>query len=570
MSTISEIREALTAPGEMFEIETVAVNGVETRTWKHASSSLREILDLSALQGAKDFMVFEDERISFEDHYRRAATFAQRLVEHGVGKGDRVAIAMRNFPEWVVSFWGSAIAGAIVVPLNAWWLTNELVYGLKDSGARILIADEDRAIAVRERLGETSLEQVVVAHAEGTLEPHEVGFNEFLGDVAADATPPDVQIGPDDPATIFYTSGTTGEPKGALGTHRNICSAVMNTTYGALAGIMRKAAEPGAETSDDAAGDLATVAAEQSTLISVPFFHVTGCHGFMLSSLSFGIKMVMMYKWDPERALELVERERISTVGGVPAMVQQMLDHPRFDEIDTSTVQNISYGGAPAPPELVRRIGERFPKGSPTNGWGMTETSGGFSSNTGQDYFDRPDSCGLPTPTGEVKIVDPEGNRMPTGEVGELCVKGPGVIREYWQKPEANAETFDQGWLRTGDIARVDDEGFITIVDRAKDVVIRGGENVYCAEVEAAIFEHEAVGDCAVIGVPHEVLGEEVGAVVVPKAGTSLDADEIRAFVKERLASFKVPTHVWVRSDEMPRNAAGKILKRDLRDEVLA
>jgi long-chain acyl-CoA synthetase len=316
---------------------------------------------------------------------------------------------------------------------------------------------------------------------------------------------------------------------------------------------------------------MAAGAAEQAILLSVPLFHVTGCHAIMLGSISFGGKLVIMYKWDPERALELIERERITTIGGVPAMVWQLLESPSFATTDISSVSSIGYGGAPAPPELVRRIEELFPGRTPTNGWGMTETSSTAASNNGIDYIQRPESCGPPLPVNDVRVVAEDGKDVPHGEAGELWVRGPNVVKGYWNKPEATADTFvEGGWLRTGDIARIDDDGFIYITDRAKDMIIRGGENIYSAEVEAALFEHPAVTDVAIFGIPHEVLGEEVAAVVVLKPGAIATAEELQSHTRDRVAAFKVPVRIWFWEEELPRNPAGKILKRELREQALA
>ena len=291
----------------------------------------------------------------------------------------------------------------------------------------------------------------------------------------------------------------------------------------------------------------------------------------MLCANTFaGNKLVLMYKWDPERALELIERERITTFGGVPAMVWQVLQSPSFETRDLSSVTAIGYGGAPAPPELVRKIEEMFPGRTPSNGYGLTETSSLTTSNAGLDYQRKPDSVGVPVAVVDVKVVDDDGNELAIGEVGELWIKGPNVVKGYWNKPEATAQTFTDGWLHTGDVARLDDEGFVFIVDRAKDMIIRGGENVYCSEVEAALFEHPAVMDAAVIGIPDLVLGEEVGAVIQLKIGATATDDELKAHVRERLASFKVPVRIWYRDEDLPRNPAGKVLKRELRDSLLA
>jgi steroid-24-oyl-CoA synthetase len=567
--SVAEIRAELTAPGQLFEMEEVVIGGVPIRAWKNAPPTLRSVLDLSALHGDKQFIVYEDERLSFGEHYRRAATFAHRLIDdYGVRKGDRVAIAMRNFPEWLLAFWGAAVAGAIAVPLNAWWTGPELEYGVEDSGAKVLIVDEERAQRLRP-YSDFGVSVVIVARAQHPLTDAEVAFDDVLGSVPSDATPPDVALGPEDEATIFYTSGTTGFPKGALGTHRNICTNVMSLAFGVFYASARNAALTGDSSGPDVEA-MAAGAAEQAVLLSVPLFHVTGCHAIMLGSISFGGKLVIMYKWDPERALELVERERITTIGGVPAMVWQLLESPSFETTDISSVSSIGYGGAPAPPELLRRIEKLFPGRTPTNAWGMTETSSTAASNNGIDYIQRPDSCGPPLPVNDVRVVGESGEDLPQGEAGELWVRGPNVVKEYWHKPEATAETFvEGGWLRTGDIARLDGDGFIYITDRVKDMIIRGGENIYSAEVEGALFEHPAVTDVAVFGIPQEVLGEEVGAVVVLKPGATATADELQAHARDRIAAFKVPVRIWFWAEDLPRNPAGKILKRDLREQAL-
>jgi long-chain acyl-CoA synthetase len=378
--------------------------------------------------------------------------------------------------------------------------------------------------------------------------------------VPADARLPEVELDPDDDATIFYTSGTTGRSKGAPGTPRNICSNLLSLVFSSARAAMRA----GTQGADGPAPDRS----QNAYLLSVPFFHATGCHSVLVANLAYGGKIVVMHRWDPERALELIERERVTTFGGVPAMVWQVLESSSFATRDVSSVKSIGYGGAPAPPELVRRIEAMFPGRTPSNGYGLTETSSITTMNAGVDYLARPDSVGVPVPVCEVKVVDEEGATLPVGEVGELWIKGPNVVKGYWNKPEATAASFSDGWLHSGDVARLDEEGFVYIVDRAKDMVIRGGENVYCAEVESALFEHPAVTDAAVFGVPHHVLGEEVAAVVRLKDGASATADELRRHVGERLAAFKVPTHIYFRERELPRNPAGKVLKRELRDEL--
>jgi len=555
-----EVEAALTAAGQMFEMTDVEVRGVRLRAWKNAPPSLRELLALSRLHGDKTFLVYEDERTTFEEHFRQVATLANRMVEdYNVRKGDRVAIAMRNFPEWSVAFWAAAAAGAVVVPLNAWWTAAELVYGLTDSGSKVAFVDGERLDRLQPELAGLDL-AVVVARPEGATPTGVAHFDDVIGEVRSDVGLPDVVLEPEDEATIFYTSGTTGEPKGALGTHRNICGNLLSLAYARFSAALRSGTPADAPAPD---------ALQPSYLLSVPFFHATGCHSVLVANLASGGKLVLMHKWNPERALELIEREQVTTFGGVPTMVWQVLQSPDFDKRDISSVNSVGYGGAPAPPELVRRIEKLLPGRVPSNGYGLTETSSVTTMNSGIDYLRKPDSVGRPVAVVDVQVVDDDGQARPVGEIGELLIRGPNVVKGYWNKPDATAAAISDGWLRSGDLARLDDEGFVYIVDRAKDMLIRGGENVYCAEVEAALFEHPTVYDAAVIGIPHHEFGEEVGAVVVLKAGAKASEDDLRRHVAERLAAFKVPVKVWFVDSELPRNPAGKVLKRELRDQLL-
>jgi long-chain acyl-CoA synthetase len=611
--SIAEANAALTAPGQIFEMEERDIRGVPTRTWKNAPANLRVVLDMSLAHGDKTFLVYEDERTTFAEHYRIACTLAHRLqTTFGVEQGDRVAIIMRNLPEWVMAFWAAALTGAIVVPLNAWWSAEELRYGLEDSGSKVVFVDSERAQRIRPvTAGLEALTAVIVAdeHRTPTTAPLAVQeppageayapewpFPLAVGDVDEAASPPEVTIDPEDDATIFYTSGTTGRPKGAVGTHRNMGTNLMSlffintrgsTRYGTNALAETEPEQATADGATDTATDIESSQPNVSSqpaesnqpafLLSVPLFHATGCHSVMVTNVAAGGKLVMMHHFDPERALELIERERIATFGGVPAMVMQVLDSPNFSKYDTSSIKGVSYGGAPAPPDLVRRIREAWPVGQPSNGYGLTETSSVTSMNSGADYIAKPESVGPPVPVCDVAVLPEDFAReepdesVPRGPDvrGELWIKGPNVVRGYWNRPEETAKTFSRGWLHTGDVARLDDEGFIFIVDRAKDMIIRGGENVYSVQVEAALFEHPAVADCAVIGVPDETLGEEVGAVVVLRPGAKVTADELALHVKERLAAFMVPTHIWFRSEPLPRNPQGKVLKRELREELL-
>ncbi|RSN10636.1 fatty acid--CoA ligase [Nonomuraea sp. WAC 01424] len=546
----AQVQAQLTGPGQLFEIEEIGGTGV--RTWKHAPAHFRTLLETSRFHGEQVFLAYEDEHLTFEEHFRRAATLANRLVdEYGVTKGDRVAIAMRNYPEWVVSFSAALAAGAVAVPLNAWWTEAELAYGVSDSGAKVLIADGERAA----RLASTGVPMIVTR---GEAPEGARSFADVLGEVGADVRLPDVELSPEDPATIFYTSGTTGRPKGALGSHRNLGQSPMTVAYGLIHSLTMAGKDAGA-----------VAGVRRVTLLTVPLFHVTGCFSGMTTSMFTGGGLVLMYKWDPEQALRLIERERVTTMIGVPTNAWQLMSHPDFGKYDLSSLTTLGYGGAPAPPKLLERITSNLPDRAPSNGYGMTETTALAIGNGGDDYRARPDSIGRPSAVVDVRVVDPMGTELPPGEVGELCVRGPNVIMGYWNQPEATAQTFVGGWLHTGDLAKIDDEGFVYIVDRAKDMVIRGGENVYCAEVEAALFEHPAVDDAAVIGVPHDELGEEVGALLRLAPGQAVTTEELRSFLADRIAKFKIPVHVWFREGELPRNPGGKILKTHLRREVL-
>ncbi|HEV2366058.1 MAG TPA: class I adenylate-forming enzyme family protein [Caulobacteraceae bacterium] len=561
--SLAEATAILTAPGMPCEMEEVVIRGVPTRVWKNAPPSLRAVVEGGRAFGERIFLVYEDERVSFEAFFRAVAHLAHRLAEEGVEKGDRVAVVMRNLPEWPVAFYAAAAIGAIVTPLNAWWTGPELEYGLVDSGSKVAIVDAERLERLAEHLSRCpELERVFVAReAEEVASPLVVKLEDVIGGpqdwaMLPERALPAVDIGPEDDATIFYTSGTTGKPKGALATQRNINSNIIAGAFSAARSFLRRGETPPA----------ADPEAQRSSLLSVPFFHATGCFAVLNPSLFGGAKLVMMHRWDAIRAFELIEREKIAAAGGVPTIAWQLIEHPERDKYDLSSLVSVSYGGAPCAPELVRRIKETFPKSEAGQGWGMTETSATATSHGAEDYERRPDSCGPAVAVTDLKIVDPESEReLPTGAVGELWCKGPQVVKGYWMKPEATAQTFHEGWVKTGDLARLDEEGFCYIIDRAKDMLIRGGENIYCIEVENALYDHPAVMDAAVVGIAHKTLGEEPAAVVTLKPGASASEDELRAFVAERLAAFKVPVKVRFWRETLPRNANGKILKPELR-----
>jgi long-chain acyl-CoA synthetase len=562
--SIAQAHARLTAPGSPLEVEEAVIDGLALKVWKNAPPSLRAVLGAGRAFGERIFLVHEDERVSFEAFWRATSILAGDLVRRGVGKGDRVAVVMRNLPEWPVAFYAAAAIGAIATPLNAWWTGQELEYGLTDSGAKAAIVDAERLERIAEHLEHCpELALIYVARQdEEVADPRVVRLEDVIGAPDAWAGLPDrplpaADIAPDDPATLFYTSGTTGRPKGALGTQRNInCNIMALMCVGARTFLRRGETPPAPDPNGP----------QRCSLISVPFFHATGCIAILNPSLATGAKLVMMRRWDAERAFQLIERERVTGAGGVPTIAWQLIEHPARGKYDLSSLETVTYGGAPAAPELVLKIKEAFPKSAPGNGWGMTETSATATTHNAEDYEHRPDSCGPPVPVTELKIMSLEGDReLPVGEVGELWCRGPSVVRGYWNKPEETARTFHEGWVKTGDLARLDAEGFCFIIDRAKDMLIRGGENIYCIEVENRLYEHPAVMDAALVGAPHKTLGEEPAAVVTLKPGARATEDELKAFVAERLAAFKVPVRIVFWPETLPRNANGKILKNELK-----
>jgi long-chain acyl-CoA synthetase len=557
---------AVTAPGERYEIVEAEVRGRPVRVFEQTPPSLRWVFATARARGDEPFVVYENERWSFEHVADHVDALGAALVErYGVAKGDRVALAMRNYPEWVVAYAAVTSIGAVVVPLNAWWTTDELGYGLRQSGSRVVIADRERIERLAALAGPGDGEsgpglRVLGVRLPDGFTPAGLAVDRYEDVVDPDAglQLPDIDIDPDDDATILYTSGTTGNPKGAVSTHRAVCSALLS--YGCRSAV--QAAMRGGV--PDEPKDFPT-----SFILVVPLFHVTGCIPVMLSSYAAGYKLVMMYKWNPERALELIEREHVTTFVGVPTMSWDLLESPDFATRDTSSLVSVAGGGAPAPAELVRRVDKSFSKARPAIGYGMTETNAYGPQNIGDDYVRKPTSAGRAVPTMQVRVVDEQGEPVPAGEVGEIEFYGPNLIRGYWQNPEATAATFHDGWLRTGDLGRIDDEGFIYVEDRAKDMVIRAGENIYCAEVEGVLYEHPAVYEAAVFGIPHERLGEELVAALVLRPDATVTEDEIRQHVGAHLAAFKVPSRIEFSTTQLPRSAAGKILKRELRDSLL-
>jgi len=558
MSEVPNFAQAIaaltTAEGSPFEIAEREIDGQTLKVFKNIQSSLRQALDESRLHGDKTFLVYEDETWTFSQVMARVDEVADALVNrYGVAKGDRVAIAMRNYPEWIFTFAAVTSVGGIAVCMNAWWTADEMAYGLEDSGAKVLMADIERARTAEASLEQFGVKAICVRH-EGELP---AGVDRLEDVLTAGASMPDVEVNEGDDATILYTSGTTGFPKGAVSSHYAVLSALRAFACRATVGAMTQ--PPKEPNPFDAC-----------FILAVPLFHVTGLVPVMMSCFVNGIKLVIMYKWTPERALELVERERVTQFVGVPTMTIDLLESPDFESRDTSSLASVGGGGAPAPPEMVSRVDKSFKRARPGLGYGMTETNAYGPQNNGDDYIRKPRSSGRAVPILEVKCFDETMNPLGPGEVGEICFRGPNLIRGYWNKASATADTIVGGWLKSGDLGRIDEEGFVFVEDRAKDMVLRAGENIYCAEVEAVIYEFEAVHEAAVFGMPHHRLGEEVAVAIMPKRGHPLDVDALLEHVAAKLAKFKVPTIVELSDEPLPRNASGKILKKNIRDTLVA
>lgn len=560
------VLEQLTGPGGAFEIVVEDVLGVPLHVYKNRLGSMRDLIAMADAREGVDFLVQGGRRLTFDEHNALVRRVVDAFARFGVEHGDRVAILSANNVEWVVLFWAAAAAGAVAVPLNAWWKTEELEFALRDSAAKLLFADRRRWDVVRDIVDRLpDLEHLFVMDLDVPDGAARRGVELIAGDDPGAL--PERTIDEDDLLGILYTSGTTGRPKGATITHRQALANLQNIFCLGAANSMRGDPDAAPELHGDT---------QAATLLVVPLFHVTGCLATMTLAYASGAKLVLMPpgRFDPDAAMATIERERITTFGGVPTILWRIVESPNFERFDLSSVVRVSYGGAPAASELVARIHERFPKVRKTlaTAYGLTETASVATSNVGDDYRAHPDSVGRSVPTVEIKVVDARGQEIPAGEAGEIWLRGPTVmLRGYWNQPDATAEVLTgDGWFRSGDIGRLDDDGFLYIVDRAKDMIIRGGENVYCVEVEEVLFEHPDVIDAAVVGVPHRELGEEVKAVVQLRDGATATADEIREYSAGRLADFKVPRYVEIREEPLPRNPAGKVLKRELRGDVTA
>ena len=553
----------LTAPGGPFAWTVQDVLGTPTRVFDKAPANMRAIWEVAAARGGDgDYLVYGDERYSYAETAALVRSLAHHLRdEYGVGRGHRVAIAMRNYPEWVVSYWAITATGAATVAMNSWWTGRELEFALDDSSPVVVIVDGERL----ERLGPAAdRPPLIVTRHDGELPAGAHRWNSVVDTSAAPPDLPAAAIGSDDDIGIFYTSGTTGPPKGARTTHRGSIHNLLNLAFIKACGEAARARRLAASGTPPPEEDPGPTTA----LLPVPLFHVTGCTCILHPVTAVGGRLVLMHHWDPTEALRIIEGERVTNFTGVPTMSRELLRHADWHRTDTSSLRAMGGGGAALQPDLVARIDTSLERGEPNTGYGLTETTGIATAVGNEYYVAKPASVGPVVPCMEAKVVDADGNELATGQRGELLLRGPNVIKGYLNKPEATARAIVDGWFHTGDIAEIDPDGWIHIKDRAKDVVIRGGENVHCAEVEAALHELDEAAEVAVFGVPDDRLGEEVAAAVVVGGGVELGEADLTAHLAGRLARFKHPRHVWFLDEPLPRNANGKFLKRELRERL--
>ncbi|KAI9031459.1 AMP-dependent synthetase and ligase [Hyaloraphidium curvatum] len=572
--TSLEAQEFLTKKGAPFELELVDVRGEKLRCWKHTPQSARHMWQHSVKEYAdREYIVYsrretgEEVRITYGEAGKLVGALANVLADkYGIKKGKHVALAMRNYPEWIITWWAVLSLGAVVVNVNCFLTPPEMEYCILDGESVLLIADGERAQLLG-KLDTLAKIPMLVARPENYSIPRGDKFEALVGEYVKKGKTelPEVQLGLEDNACIFFTSGTTGKPKGALHTHRGVVGGTVAGKYGICVGLLKMGYGP------EFFPKFNKEDPQSVCLVPTPLFHVTASTATTVPYTSVGTKCILMYKWDIVHAMELIQREKITSFAAVPSMHIGILEHPDVGKYDLSSLQAMASGGAPAPSSFADNVKSKFPLKVPTNGWGMSETLIGVVSNSGDDLVRKPTSIGLVSPNHDVKYVDANGKEVPVGEIGELAIRGPQVLKEYYKKDEATKKSFLPGrWFLTGDVGKVDEEGFHYIVDRAKDMVIRGGENIYCIDVENALYDHPAVLDAAAVGLPHRVLGEEVAAVVTlkPEFKGKVSTQELIDHCKKKLASFKVPVFMMFWDEILPRNPTGKIVKPPLRDAV--
>jgi len=541
----------------MFELQKKTIRGNEYNVFVNVPQNLYEYFQFALIHGEWEFLAYEDESYKYQEVLNNAAGLAHVLVDkYGLKKGDAVAFSMRNYPEWIYSYMAVTSIGCVAVPLNSWWQGEELDYGITHSEAKVFIGDDERLQRLEGFVENTPRISVRCQTNDFT---NTVAFEEL---VKPKESFPQVEIDPEDDASIMYTSGSTGYPKGVVTTHRSIINTPVAWAF--LATMASQLESDGGET---------FVQAESPcTLAAVPLFHVTGSHSNFLLSLVSATRIVLMYKWDPLKAIQLIEKYRVTSFSGVPTMTQDIITASEANpDTDVSSLVSLGGGGAARPPEQIKSQEKNHPTKIAGVGYGLTETNAAGTNASGKLLYDKPDTAGFPTPLiHKLKIIDEEGKEVSTGETGEVCIKSASNFRCYLKNEEATTEALDsKGWFRSGDVGCLDEDGFLYIKDRIKDIVIRGGENIACLEIEAILSEHPAILEASVFGVPDERLGENLATRIALKPGKTATETEISSFLEEKIAKFKIPSYIWFQEEELPRIASGKTAKKQMREEAI-
>ena len=545
-----DITEQLTSSGQLFETrEYKNSKGIALKEYASFPDNLRGYFDFGLLHADKEFLIYDSERFLYKDVIAKAAQVGNALISEGIEKGDRVAICMQNNPEFIFAYMGITGIGAVCVPLNSWWVPDEVIYALEHSEAKLLFGDQKRL------QGLENLKDVKKIITSYTPDDNFISFSEFIKDHSSEW--PDIEISRDDQATIYYTSGSTGKPKGVLSSQRGVISsmfswACMSTILSEREKIMGNDSTP-------------LASSESSILLCVPLFHATGSHVAFLMSILVGRKVVMMKKWDAGDAIRLIHEEKVSDITGVPTQTWELLNHPDREKYDLSSLRTLGGGGGPRPAEHVKLLDENF-KGRPGIGYGLTETNALGTLANGDEYVSHPSTAGrVVPPLTEIKIFDEKWNELPEGEIGEIAIRSESNMLGYWKNEEATSECMNnEGWFRSGDMGKFEGP-FLFILDRIKDMVIRGGENIACPEVENAIYEHPDVLEACVFGIPDERLGEILCTAIYLKKGAKLDEDKLVQFLSNKLAAFKIPAIIEFSSVNLPLVASGKFDKPALR-----
>ena len=565
LSSIASIEAAIqevAASEEKYMLTDQVIRGVPFKVFKNGPRNLRDVLDLCMVYGDTDFIVYEHERYSFADVYRRTYQLANALIEvYGVKPGDRVALLMRNLPEYPMLFMALASIGAVTVFVNSWWTSRELEHAFEDCDAKLAFVDDARARLIDPFAEKLGLEYVTVRG------PLTEKISEFWGlmDQGSEKRVPKIDIGPDDDFAIMYTSGSSGHPKGVVLTHRGITCTVQSWFF--MARVYEVMGDEIPAPNIDSNGN----AYQGCKIVTTPFFHISGSVAGFLMCLWAGLKLVIMHKWDAHRAVELVDKEKVSHFSGVPTMTSELIEAAAEMGSPLEYLRRVDSGGSKRPPAQVDLLAKRIPHALPGNGWGMTETGGLGISARGPEYIKHPDSSGrLQPPLQQMRVVDDQDRDVPLGEVGELVIKSVTNMRCYLNQPDETAKVLRNGWLYTGDLVRVDDQEIIFMVDRKKDMVIRGGENISCSEVHAALHLHSDIAEAAVFSIPDIRLGETVGACVYLRPGAKkISGASIKDFLRAHLAVFKIPEQVWFSDKTLPRGGSEKIDRRALRMSCL-